>query len=85
MATKPYTSGGSYLNTMSDHCKSCDFDPRKRLGDDACPFTAGYRAFTHRHREMLATNHRTARTVSSMNRLSDLDAVLAQEAEREVF
>lgn len=85
MATKPYTSGGAYLNTMSDHCRGCRYDPKKRLGEDACPFTAGYWAFTHRHRDLLAANMRTARAVSSMNRLSDLEAVLEQERHRDTF
>ena len=85
MATKPYTSGGAYINKMSDHCRSCCYDPKKRLGSDACPFTAGYWQFTHRHQGMLAANMRTARAVSSMRRLADLDAVLEQESEREAF
>lgn len=85
LATKPYSSGGAYINKMSNHCKDCAFDPRKRVGDDACPFTAGYWAWTHRHQELLAGNHRTARAVASMNRLSDLDAVLEQESARETF
>ena len=45
MATKPYVSGGAYINRMSDYCGGCRYDPRKRVGDDACPFTAGYWAF----------------------------------------
>jgi len=85
LATKPYASGGAYINRMSDHCGNCAFDPRKRLGDDACPFTAGYWAWVHRHRELLAANNRTARAVASMRRLTDLDAVLEQESARETF
>jgi deoxyribodipyrimidine photolyase-related protein len=85
LATKPYASGGAYLNKMSDHCGDCAFDPRKRLGDDACPFTAGYWNFVHRHREMLAKNNRTQRVVANMDRLKDLDAVLEQEAHRSGF
>jgi deoxyribodipyrimidine photolyase-related protein len=85
VATKPYTSGGAYINKMSDHCGHCRFDPKKRLGPDACPFTAGYWAFTNRHSEVLAANMRTARAVSSMRRLADLDAVLEQERHRESF
>ncbi|MGB2951566.1 MAG: cryptochrome/photolyase family protein, partial [Rhodococcus sp. (in: high G+C Gram-positive bacteria)] len=85
IATKPYASGGAYLNRMTDHCGGCEFNPKKRLGPDACPFTAGYWAFVHRHRDRLAQNHRTARQVSSMNRLSDLEEVLEQESQREVF
>ncbi|SIS17961.1 cryptochrome/photolyase family protein [Williamsia sterculiae] len=85
MATKPYTSGGAYLNRMTDHCRDCDFDPKVRVGDDACPFTAGYWAFTHRHRDRLAANQRTRRAVSSMDRLADLEPLLEQEAHRETF
>ena len=85
MATKPYTSGGAYLNKMSDHCRSCRFDPKKRLGPDACPFTAGYWSFVDRHQQLLAGNMRTARAVSSMKRLVDLDAVLEQERHRDTF
>lgn len=85
VATKPYTSGGAYISKMSDHCKSCRFDPKKRLGPDACPFTAGYWNFVHRHADLLAANTRTARSVSSMNRLADLDAVLEQERHRDAF
>lgn len=85
MATKPYASGGAYISRMSDHCRHCRFDPKKRLGPDACPFTAGYWAFVHDHADLLAANMRTARAVSSMKRLADLDAVLEQERHRERF
>ena len=85
VATKPYTSGGAYISKMSDHCKNCRFDPKKRLGEDACPFTAGYWAFVHRHEDLLRSNMRTARAVSSMKRLADLDAVLEQERHRQAF
>jgi deoxyribodipyrimidine photolyase-related protein len=85
MATKPYSAGGAYINRMSDHCRDCAFDPRTRVGDDACPFTAGYWAWVHRHVDLLAANNRTARVVASMRRLPDLDAVLEQESAREAF
>jgi deoxyribodipyrimidine photolyase-related protein len=85
IATKPYTSGGAYLNRMTDHCGGCVYNPKRRVGEDACPFTAGYWAFTHRHRERLAANNRTAGAVSSMHRVADLPAVLAQEEHREQF
>ena len=56
VATKPYTSGGAYISRMSDHCRNCRFDPKTRLGPDACPFTAGYWAFVHHHADLLAAN-----------------------------
>ncbi len=85
LATKPYASGGAYINKMSDHCGDCAYDPKKRLGDDACPFTAGYWQFVHHHKDRLAKNNRTQRSVASMERLEDLDEVLKQESTRRSF
>jgi deoxyribodipyrimidine photolyase-related protein len=85
LATKPYASGGAYLDKMTDHCGDCAFDPKVRVGEKACPFTAGYWQFVHRHADLLRANHRTARVVATMNRLSDLDALLEQEHGRREF
>jgi deoxyribodipyrimidine photolyase-related protein len=82
MATKPYASGGAYINRMSDYCSGCRYDPRKRVGEDACPFTAGYWAFLHRNRERLSNNPRMGQPLSGLKRLNDLDALLEQEADR---
>jgi deoxyribodipyrimidine photolyase-related protein len=82
LATKPYTSGGAYIDKMSDHCGSCTFNPRKRVGEDACPFTAGYWWFLDRHRDRFAGNHRMAQAVRGLDRLKDLDELVAQEDER---
>ncbi|MEZ5282901.1 MAG: cryptochrome/photolyase family protein [Acidimicrobiales bacterium] len=81
MATKPYASGGAYINKMSDYCRGCRFDPKKRVGDDACPFTTLYWDFIARHAERLGQNHRMARQVAGMRRLSDLDQVRGRAAE----
>ncbi|GAB2925042.1 cryptochrome/photolyase family protein [Rhodococcus aerolatus] len=85
IATKPYASGGAYLNKMTDHCSGCAFDPKVRVGEKACPFTAGYWAFVHRHEERMKANNRTARSVATMNRLKDLEPLLEQEKQREQF
>ena len=78
LATKPYASGGSYINKMTDYCGECRFDPKLRVGPDACPFTAGYWRFLHRHRERFAANPRMSRAVRGLDRLSDLDQLLAE-------
>lgn len=82
MTTKPYTTGGAYLNRMSDLCGPCRYRPTARTGDDACPFTVGYWSFLHRHRERLAANGRTAQAVRGLGRLDDLPEVLRLAAER---
>jgi deoxyribodipyrimidine photolyase-related protein len=78
LATKPYAAGGSYINKMTDYCGGCRFDPKVRVGDNACPFTAGYWRFVHRHRERFAANPRMSRAVRGLERLSDLDDLLAE-------
>ncbi|MFF4660883.1 cryptochrome/photolyase family protein [Streptomyces sp. NPDC001381] len=82
MTTKPYTSGGSYVHRMSDLCGPCAYRPDRRVGEDACPFTAGYWAFLHRHRDRLERNPRMTRAVHGLDRLSDLNALLHQERHR---
>jgi deoxyribodipyrimidine photolyase-related protein len=82
MATKPYASGGAYINRMSDYCGPCAYDPKVRVGPNACPFTAGYWAFLERNRARLAGNHRMAQPLRGLDRLADLPALVEQERER---
>ncbi len=81
MATKPYASGGAYINKMSDSCRSCRFDPKQRVGPDACPYTTLYWDFLARNAETLAGNHRMARQLAAMRRLGDLAAVRERAVE----
>ena len=82
MATKPYTSGGAYINRMSNHCRDCRYRPGNRLGEQACPFTAGYWDFLARNAETLAGNARLKQPLAGLRRLSDLSEVREQEAAR---
>ncbi|WP_055702655.1 MULTISPECIES: cryptochrome/photolyase family protein [Streptomyces] len=82
MTTKPYTSGGAYINRMSDLCGPCVHRPTERLGERACPYTAGYWAFLDRHRERLARNHRTTQAVRQLERLTGIEDVRRQERAR---
>lgn len=82
MATKPYASGGAYINRMSDYCGSCRYSPKVRMGDDACPYTAGYWAFLQAHEADLQGNHRMAQPLAGLGRLKDLEQVVEQERNR---
>jgi deoxyribodipyrimidine photolyase-related protein len=73
MMTKPYAAGGAYISRMSDYCKGCIYDPKKRTGDSACPFTTLYWHFLDRNRAEFAGNHRMAQQLAGINRLSDLE------------
>ncbi|GAA4627890.1 cryptochrome/photolyase family protein [Cellulomonas oligotrophica] len=82
MATKPYASGGAYIKRMSDYCGGCRYRPDVRVGDNACPFTAGYWWFLHRNRDTLSPNHRMAQPLAGLTRLRDRDALVDQEHRR---
>ncbi|OBJ77672.1 deoxyribodipyrimidine photolyase [Mycobacterium gordonae] len=79
MATKPYASGGAYINRMSDYCGGCRYQPSKRVGEQACPFTGGYWWFLARNTEELGRNRRMAKPMAGLGRLKDLDEVVAQQ------
>ena len=81
MATKPYASGGAYINRMSDHCGGCRFDPTKRIGEHACPFTTLYWDFLSRNESALRSNHRLGNQLGSMRKLKDLDSVRERAVE----
>ncbi|MFM6940199.1 MAG: cryptochrome/photolyase family protein, partial [Rhodoluna sp.] len=72
LMTKPYAAGGAYLNKMTQSCKGCAYDPKKRVGQDACPFTTLYWDFLDRHRDRFVKNHRMSQQIFGLNRLNDL-------------
>ncbi|MGF1533960.1 MAG: cryptochrome/photolyase family protein [Bernardetiaceae bacterium] len=70
VGTKPYVSSANYIQKMSNYCKNCDYDPKKRHGDKACPFNSLYWDFHARNRESLEKNPRIGmvyRTWDKMN------------------
>ncbi len=75
ITTKPYISGGAYLDRMSDHCGGCRYDPRARTGPDACPFTTLYWDVLDRRRDVLEGNPRMGRAYHTLDRLGDVEEV----------
>jgi deoxyribodipyrimidine photolyase-related protein len=81
MATKPYISGGAYIDKMSDYCRGCHYDRTARTGDRACPFTTLYWDFLDRHRGRFERNPRIVTQVRAAQKLTDLDAVRTRAVE----
>jgi deoxyribodipyrimidine photolyase-related protein len=75
LMTKPYAGGGAYLNRMTEYCRSCPFDPKKRVGDDACPITTLYWDFLDRHRERFAGNHRMFQQLAGLKKIENIEQV----------
>ena len=81
MATKPYASGGAYVNRMSDYCSGCIYDPKKRTGDNACPFTTLYWDFLDRNENRLSGNPRMGQQFGGLRRLADRPDLKVRAAE----
>jgi deoxyribodipyrimidine photolyase-related protein len=81
MATKPYAAGGAYIDRMSDYCKGCRYDRKKRTGPDACPFTTLYWDFLDRHTTRFERNHRIVQQVRAAGRLADIEDVRVRAQE----
>ena len=82
MGSKPYAASANYINKMSNYCGHCRFDPKQRLGPDACPFNTLYWNFIATHREAFARNPRMSQTANSYQKMSaDDKAAIKNQAE----
>ncbi len=73
VGTKPYAGSANYIDKMSNYCRGCRYDRKRRTGADACPFNVFYWDFMMRHRERFATNRRMALALKNVDRLSDAE------------
>ncbi|GAB1262328.1 cryptochrome/photolyase family protein [Aurantivibrio plasticivorans] len=71
VGTKPYAASGAYVNRMSDYCKSCQFNVKETVGDNACPINGLYWQFLDRHADTLGQNPRMAFAYKNWWRKSD--------------
>jgi deoxyribodipyrimidine photolyase-related protein len=71
VGTKPYAASANYINKMSDYCGGCAYDPKKTVGDDACPYNALYWDFMARHEERFAKNPRMSLPVKNWRAKDD--------------
>jgi deoxyribodipyrimidine photolyase-related protein len=69
IATKPYIASANYINRMSDYCRTCRYDHKRRTGADACPFNFLYWNFLIEHEEALRANPRLGRNVLGLRHL----------------
>jgi deoxyribodipyrimidine photolyase-related protein len=80
LASKPYAASGAYIDRMSDFCKGCAYDVKRKSGARACPFNYLYWAFLIRNEKRLANNPRMAFPYRT---LAGWDAARKQEIMRE--
>ena len=83
LGTKPYAGSGAYINRMSNYCKGCRFDVKKRVGEDACPFNALYWDFLDRNEKKLRGNRRLWQPYATWDRFGpDTKAEVREQARR---
>lgn len=70
LASKPYAASANYINKMSNYCKSCVYDHKERIGENACPFNFFYWDFLHRHREQLKSQGRMSFILNNLDKMS---------------
>ncbi len=71
VGSKPYVSGGNYINKMSNYCKSCAYKIGEKTGETACPFNYLYWAFVHHQHARLGKNPRMAQVYRTWMRMTD--------------
>jgi deoxyribodipyrimidine photolyase-related protein len=71
LASKPYVSGGNYINKMSNYCAQCKYDVKQKTGDRACPFNYLYWNFVDTHRQDFMENGRVSLMTGMFDRKSD--------------
>ena len=72
LASKPYAAGGAYINKMSDYCKSCAYNVKEKVGEDACPFNYLYWDFISRNREKISANQRMSMIFRTYDKMTDV-------------
>lgn len=71
VASKPYVSGGNYIDKMSNYCKRCTYKVKEKWGDEACPYNYLYWSFLHRHRNRFEGNPRMAQMYRTWDRMAE--------------
>lgn len=71
LGSKPYISGGNYINKMSNYCASCRYDVKQKTGPDACPFNSLYWHFLDRHKHQIGNNGRLMNVYRTWGRMAD--------------
>jgi len=75
VATKPYVSAAAYIYKMSNYCDSCQYDKKKRVGEDACPFNSLYWNFLDDKKQFFAKNNRMAMMLRLLEKIPVEDLV----------
>lgn len=80
LASKPYVSGGNYINKMSNCCSQCKYDVKQKIGEAACPFNYLYWNFIDQHREIFAENGRVSLMANAYEKKTEDEKIAIQNS-----
>lgn len=80
LASKPYVSGGAYINKMSNYCSHCRYDIKQKTGPEACPFNYLYWNFVDQQRETFSASGRVNFMVRSFDKKSEQEKLEIRES-----
>jgi deoxyribodipyrimidine photolyase-related protein len=79
---RPAVAQGATIDRAGDHCGNCVYLPRLRLGERACPFTAGYWAYLAEVGDELRGDPALRAATRRLRDSPDIARVVAQETAR---
>ena len=83
IASKPYAASAAYINKMSDYCRHCQYDYKKKVSENACPFNSLYWNFFHRNAGKLEGNFRIGMMYKTLHRFKPEEiALINNQAEK---
>ena len=85
VATKPYVSSGSYINKMSNYCSECQYNLKKRTGEDACPFNSLYWNFLDDKKQFFAKNNRMAMMLRLLEKIPGEELAAIKERAHKIL
>ena len=71
LASKPYVSGGAYIDRMSNYCKSCSYKVKQKTGEAACPFNYLYWNFLIKNESSFTKNPRMGMMYRTLSKMSE--------------
>jgi deoxyribodipyrimidine photolyase-related protein len=79
LASKPYVSGGNYINKMSNCCSQCTYDVKQKTGSSACPFNYLYWNFVDQHRHSFIENGRVSLMIHAYENKPDEEKIAIRD------
>jgi deoxyribodipyrimidine photolyase-related protein len=71
LGSKPYAASGAYIDRMSDYCAGCDYDPKGKVGEGACPFNYLYWNFLIENEDTLSKNPRMGLPYATLRKMPE--------------